>query len=229
VFGGPAGGIAALPGGGFIDFVPAAPTRTLLFTSPDGSHWSQTGKISGEDATGITGPVATNGRVYVALGGEGGGTSYGGQSNGATSVSSDLRSWTKAPVQEAFGGAEFGDVAAGPAGFVATGFDQGGRTIWSATRVADPVRIDTGLHRGWTALTADASRIVWGQVATDTDQPAPITVWDIGSGQITTIPTAIDVMRVWLTPGGWLAWAGDGLDAAGQKIERGYAVRITGP
>jgi hypothetical protein len=107
--------------------------------------------------------------------------------------------------------------------------DQGGRTIWSANLGADPVRIDTGLHRGWTALAADASRIVWGQVATDTDQPAPITIWDIGSGQTTTIPAAIDVMRVWLTPGGWLAWAGDGLDAAGQKIERGYALRVRGP
>ncbi len=107
--------------------------------------------------------------------------------------------------------------------------DQGGRTIWSAIGAADPVRIDTGLHRGWTALTADASRIVWGQVATDTDQPAPITVWDIASGQITTIPTAINVMRVWLTPGGWLAWAGDGLDVTGHKTERGYAVKVSGP
>ena len=108
--------------------------------------------------------------------------------------------------------------------------EQWDRTIWSATGAADPVRIDTGLHRGWTALAADTSRIVWGQVATDTDQPAPIMVWDIGSGQTTTIPTTIDVMRVWLTPDGWLAWAGDGLDAAGQKIiEQGYAVRITGP
>ena len=106
--------------------------------------------------------------------------------------------------------------------------DQGGRTIWSAIGAADPVRIDTGLHRGWTALTADASRIVWGQVATDTDQPAPITVFDIGSGQTTTITTTIDVMRVWLTAGGWLAWAGDGLDAAGQKIELGYAVKVSG-
>jgi hypothetical protein len=61
--------------------------------------------------------------------------------------------------------------------------DQGGRTIWSATLGADPTRIDTGLHRVWTALAADASLTVWGQVATDTDQPAPITVRDIGSGR----------------------------------------------
>jgi hypothetical protein len=107
--------------------------------------------------------------------------------------------------------------------------DQGGRTIWSANLGTDPARIDTGLQRGWTALTANASHIVWGQVATDTDQPAPITVWDIESGQTTAIPSAIDVMRVWLTPGGWLAWAGDGLDAAGQKIiEQGYAVKVSG-
>ena len=107
--------------------------------------------------------------------------------------------------------------------------DQGESTIWSFTLGTDPVRIDTGLHRGWTALTAAASRIVWGQVATETDQPAPITVWDFGSGQITTIPTAINVMRVWLTPGGWLAWAGDGLDVAGHIIKRGYAVKVSGP
>jgi hypothetical protein len=107
--------------------------------------------------------------------------------------------------------------------------DQGGRTIWSATLGADPTRIDTGLHRVWTALAADASLTVWGQVATDTDQPAPITVRDIGSGRTMAIPTDIDVMHVWLTPDGWLAWAGDGLDAAGHKIERGYAVKISGP
>jgi hypothetical protein len=39
-FGGPGGGLAALPGGDFIDFVPASPTRTVVFTSPDGLHWS---------------------------------------------------------------------------------------------------------------------------------------------------------------------------------------------
>ncbi len=108
--------------------------------------------------------------------------------------------------------------------------DQGVSTVWSFNLGSDPTRIDTGLHRGWMALAADAFHIVWGQVAPDTDQPPPLTVWDIGSGQTTAIPTAIDVMHVWLTPGGWLAWAGDGLDAAGQKmIERGYAVKISGP
>ena len=129
-FGDPHGGISALPGGGFIDFVPATPTRTLVFTSPDGSHWTKTGEVTGQDAAGITGPVATNRHVYVALGAEGGGTYYGAQSNGAAWVSSDLRSWTKAPVQQAFGGAEFGDVAAGPVDFIATGFDQGGQSVW---------------------------------------------------------------------------------------------------
>ncbi len=131
-FGGPAGGMAALPGGGFIDFVPAAPTRTLIFTSADGSHWTQTGEVTGQDAAGITGPVARNGRVYVALGAEGGGTYYGEQSNGAAWVSSDLRSWTKAPMQQALGGAEFNDVAAGPVGFIAIGFDQGGQSVWAS-------------------------------------------------------------------------------------------------
>ena len=131
-FGGPGGGIAALPGGGFIDFVAAAPTRTLVFTSADGSHWTQTGEVTGEDAAGISGPVATNGQVYVALGAQRGGTYYPQQSNGAAWASPDLRHWTKAPDQPAFGGAEFGDVAAGPAGFVATGFDQGGQSVWAS-------------------------------------------------------------------------------------------------
>ena len=140
--GGPNGGIATLPGGGFIDFVPAAPTRTLVFTSPDGSHWTQTGEVTGEDAVGIRGPVASDGRVYVALGGQGGGTYYGTQSNGAAWVSSDLRHWAKAPDQPAFSGAEFGDIAAGPAGFIAVGFDQGGQSVWASK---------DGLH--WSALT----------------------------------------------------------------------------
>ncbi len=131
-FGGPGGGFAALPSGGFIDFVPASPTRTVVFTSPDGSRWSQAGQVTGTDACGIRGPVASDGHVYVALGGEGGGTYYGMQSNGAAWVSRDLRSWTKAPHQAAFGGAEFHAIAAGPAGFVATGFDQGGQSIWTS-------------------------------------------------------------------------------------------------
>lgn len=107
--------------------------------------------------------------------------------------------------------------------------DLGERTVWSAGLRADPRRIDAGLHRGWTPITAAASRIAWGQVATDTDQPQPLTVWDIASRQTTSIPTAVDVMRVWLTLDGWLAWAGDGLDAAGHKIQRAYAVMLTAP
>jgi hypothetical protein len=126
------GGVSALPGGGFIDFVPATPTQTLVFTSSDGSAWSQTGTVTGEDALGINGPVATNGQVYVALGVEGGGTSYAMQVNGAAWVSRDLHSWTKAPHQAAFPGAEFRSIAGAPAGFVAIGFSEGegGSPAW---------------------------------------------------------------------------------------------------
>ena len=132
-FGGPGGGCSALPGGGFIDFVPISPMRTLVFTSPDGSRWSQTGQVTGTDAAGIRGPVASDGHVYVALGSEPGGLGgYGMQQNGAAWVSRDLRGWTKAPRQVAFGGAEFHAIAVGPAGFVATGFDQGGQSIWTS-------------------------------------------------------------------------------------------------
>jgi hypothetical protein len=126
------GGVSALPGGGFIDFVPATPTQTLVFTSSDGSAWSQTGTVTGEDALGINGPVATNGQVYVALGVEGGGTYYAMQVNGAAWVSRDLHSWTKAPHQPAFPGAEFRSIAGAPAGFVAIGFSEGegGSPAW---------------------------------------------------------------------------------------------------
>lgn len=45
-FGGPGGGMSALPGGGFIDFVPADADRMVVLTSPDGSAWSQVGLAS---------------------------------------------------------------------------------------------------------------------------------------------------------------------------------------
>jgi hypothetical protein len=131
-FGGPAGGISALPGGGFIDFVPERSTRSLVFTSPDGSHWTQAGVVDGEDAFGITGPVARSGRTFVALGSESGGVHYGMQQNGAAWISTDLLTWTKAPVQNAFAGTGWRSIAGGPAGFVATGYSEaeGGSPAW---------------------------------------------------------------------------------------------------
>jgi hypothetical protein len=146
-FGGPGGGLAALPGGGFIDFVPASPTRTLVFTSPDGARWTQIGQVTGTDASGMSGPVASDGRVYVALGSERGGQDgYGMQQNGASWVSTDLRTWTKAPRQVAFEGTGWRSVAASPAGFVATGFSEamGGSPVWFS---AD------GLH--WSLVAGD--------------------------------------------------------------------------
>jgi hypothetical protein len=131
--GGPGGGLAALPGGGFIDFVPTAADRSVVLTSSDGITWAQTGEVTGSDALGITGPVGFDGHRYVALGGEGGGQFYGTQSNGAAWVSTDLRHWTKAPVQDAFGGAEFGSLAAGPDGFVVIGYDAGGQSVWTSS------------------------------------------------------------------------------------------------
>lgn len=131
--GGPGGGPSALPGGGFIDFVPAAADRTVVLTSPDGSAWTQVGEITGQDALGVTGPVAFNGHVYVALGGEGGGGFYGMQSNGAAWVSTDLAHWTKAPAQAGLAGAIFHGVAAGSANFVAIGDSEGGGpTVWTS-------------------------------------------------------------------------------------------------
>jgi hypothetical protein len=146
--GGPGGGLSALPGGGFIDFVPTVPGKavfigqSVILTSTDGTTWAQTGTVTGSDALGITGPVAFDGHRYVALGGEAGGGFYGSQSNGAAWVSTDLRHWKKAPVQKAFGGAEFSGIAGGPDGFVAIGFDQSGQSVWSSP---------DGLR--WTAVT----------------------------------------------------------------------------
>jgi hypothetical protein len=133
--GGAGSGISALPGGGFIDFAGAAPNRTVVLTSPDGSTWTRTGEITGKDALGVSGPVAFNGHVYVALGGEGGGpgTPYAMQSNGAAWVSSDLAHWTKAPAQAGLSGAIFAGIAAGSADFVAIGNSEGGgATVWTS-------------------------------------------------------------------------------------------------
>ena len=140
-------GVSALPGGGFIEFVPQGAAGTLVYTSPDGLRWTQVGAVTGSDALNITGPVASNGHVYVALGTESGALgNYAMQQNGAAWVSTDLRTWTKAPVQDAFGGVGWTSIAAGPDGFVATGFSkvEGGSPAWFS---AD------GLH--WTGIADD--------------------------------------------------------------------------
>jgi hypothetical protein len=84
--------------------------------------------------------------VYVALGSEPGGVHYAMQQNGAAWVSTDLRSWTKAPVQAAFQGTGWRSIAGGPGEFVATGFSEaeGGSPAWFS---AD------GLH--WAAISDD--------------------------------------------------------------------------
>ena len=162
--GGPGGGVSALPGGGFIDFVVNGPERTYVFTSPDGMTWTQRGTVTGFDALGITGPVATNGRVYVALGDEGGGTNYGPQRNGAAWVSTDLVRWTKVPVQDAFAGVTFSSLAGASQGFVAVGQVQAtGNAAWFSP---------DGLH--WSVLT-DAQGL-----PKDTAMPLDVTHTDAG-------------------------------------------------
>lgn len=110
--------------------------------------------------------------------------------------------------------------------WVALAADLRTRSIWSFSLGAQQSRIDTGLHIGWTPIAAAGGRVAWGQVAVDVGQPVPLTVWDAASGKLTSITTTIDPMRVWLTSGGQFAWAGDGLDAAGQIIRRGYAADL---
>ena len=112
--------------------------------------------------------------------------------------------------------------------WVALAADQATRSIWSADLGAQPTRIDAGLHRGWTPIAAAGGRVAWGQIATDTGRPVPLSAWDTARGRLTSVPTSIDPIRIWLTSSGWLAWAGDGLDAAGRIIERGYAVVLPG-
>jgi len=134
-----------LPGGGFIDFVRTA-DRSAVWTSADGITWSRLGEVTGLGLASIVGPVGYDGKRYVALGGEGGGRFYGAQSNGAAWASTDLAHWTKAPAQEAFGGAEFHGLAADSNGFVAIGFDAGGQSVWTSL---------DGLH--WTTVSDDAA------------------------------------------------------------------------
>lgn len=148
VVGGPySGGLSAVPTGGFIDFVPTAENRTAVLTSADGTTWNLSGAVTGPDAAGIGGPLAYDGHVFVALGGETGGGYYGEQSNGAAWVSTDLRHWTKAPDQVAFAGVKnWNGLAARPSGFVAIGYEDGGRTVWTSP---------DGLH--WTLLIDDVA------------------------------------------------------------------------
>jgi hypothetical protein len=100
------------------------------------------------------------------------------------------------------------------------------RSIWSFDLGAQPTRIDAGVHPAWTPLAARSGLVAWGQIATDTGQPVPLTVWDAATGRRTSVPTSVDPTRVWLTQDGWLAWVGEGLDAAGQIIQRGYVVTL---
>ncbi|HTS14879.1 MAG TPA: hypothetical protein VMH24_04370 [Candidatus Sulfotelmatobacter sp.] len=132
--GGPyTGGLDAVPGGGFVDFIPTAEEGTVVLQSADGTRWTQVGSVSGPDAGGIGGPLAYDGHVYVALGGETGGGYYGEQTNGAAWVSTDLRHWTKAPDQAAFSGVKsWNGIAARPSGFVAIGYADGGHTVWTS-------------------------------------------------------------------------------------------------
>lgn len=146
-FGGPQGGVAALPGGGFIDFVVEAPDRVSIYRSADGAVWQRTGEIDGSGADGLSGPIAWNGTTYVALGSEAGGESYAAPFNGAAWTSPDLVHWTKAPAQDAFGGVTFSGIATGAGGFVAIGHSQGEVAVCWTSR--------DGLH--WTAVTERAA------------------------------------------------------------------------
>jgi hypothetical protein len=131
--GGLGGGLDALPGGGFIDFVPVSYDRSEVLTSPDGLHWTVTGAVIGPYASGIGAAIAWDGHVYVALGSEQGGGYYGAQLNGAAWTSTDLRTWTKAPDQQGLAGIEdWSGLAPGPDGFVAIGYAQGGGTVWTS-------------------------------------------------------------------------------------------------
>jgi hypothetical protein len=166
-FVGPGGGIAALPGAGFIDFVVDTPTRTRVFRSPDGRSWSEMGSVTGTDAAGITGPIAFDGSRYVAVGRESGGDTYASQFNAAAWVSPDLQTWHKAPIQASFAGTAFSDIAANHGRFVGIGTNQGMvASIWTSDDglqwepVTDPLTLpaDGGLEP--TAVEAVAGRFV---------------------------------------------------------------------
>lgn len=133
--GGPRGfSVSALPDGGFIAFdgQPGGPIRVLR--SADGLHWTLLSTIPAAPRAVPTGPLATDGHSWVLMGYEGGGLSYGSQSNGAAWVSPDLVHWSKAPGQAAFDGVfSYSGLVAGPAGFVAVGTSQSERSVWMSS------------------------------------------------------------------------------------------------
>lgn len=223
VFGGPGGGIAALPGGGFIDFVVDTPTRTRVFRSPDGRSWSEIGSVTGADAGGITGPIESDGSRYVAVGYEIGGDAYSSQFNAAAWVSQDLQTWHKAPIQASFAGTAFSDIATNQGRFVGIGTNQGMMaSIWTSDDglqwepVTDPLTLpaDGGLDP--TAVEAVAGRFVLvGRIG---ERPAVLTSSDGRQwSEVTDMPEGGSSIQGLVNgPSGLLsiAVAGDSVDIA---------------
>jgi hypothetical protein len=222
-FVGPGGGITALPGGGFIDFVVDAPTRARVFRSPDGRSWREIGSVSGSDAGGITGPIAFDGSRYVAVGYEIGGEDYASQFNAAAWVSADLQTWHKAPVQTSFAGTAISDIAANQGRFVGIGTSQGMvASVWTSgdglqwEPVTDPLTLpaDAGLEP--TAVESVSGRFVLvGRIG---DRPAVLTSADGRRwSKVTDVPGGGSSLQGLVNgPSGLLsiAVAGDSIDIA---------------
>jgi hypothetical protein len=205
-FGGPDGGIAAMPTSGCIDFVWDTAAHTEVFRSADGLTWTEIGGVSGTDAIGITGPVAFDGQRYVALGVESGGDAYGPQNNGAAWVSTDLSHWAKAPAQVSFGGASLRAIAAGANGFVAIGTGQtGGVALVTSsdglqwTRVEDPNTFPPEVSEATAIDEMDGGFVIVGRTG---DQPA---VWTSRDGHewvsVAPLPESPNTVLEGLAPG----------------------------
>jgi hypothetical protein len=205
-FGGPGGGIAAMPTSGFIDFLSDTAAHTKVFRSADGLTWTEIGGVSGTEASGITGPVAFDGQRYVALGVESGGDAYGPQNNGAAWVSTDVSHWAKAPAQVSFGGASLSDIAADANGFVAIGTGQtGGVAVLTSsdglqwTRVDDPNTFPPDVSEATAIDEMAGAFVIVGRTG---DQPA---VWTSRDGhewvRVASLPESPNTVLQGLAPG----------------------------
>jgi hypothetical protein len=104
--------VTTLPGGGLVAVGTAAPGRSLVWLSADGSQWSMVPDVPDEEGTGLA-SVAAGPSGVVAVGARAG--------RPAAWYSTDGRRWRPATGLQGSGAAEMTSVAAFEGGFVAAG------------------------------------------------------------------------------------------------------------
>ena len=118
--------------GGFTFASDPKDTTPSIWTSPDGSSWTQaTVALPPADSSlgGSVGALAVSGGTRIAVG------AVRSETNRAAAVwlSTDGTTWTPAPADPTFSGALMSSVVAGGPGFVAVGRDGSGAAVWTST------------------------------------------------------------------------------------------------